>query len=921
MEWKDVKDVGCAPRWFVLPASYSEALSYGDQLGRICYALAQLVENNNNLPEYLQNLIEQYIQGDEIGEIVNQIISNYILNPKYPPNDLTPAVGDGSADDTVAVQGCIDYVHSLGGGAIYFPYGAYLVQPLTMYDNVSFIGFGRYNSKIVLKGGAQKALINGNCNNVSFSGLTLDGNSSVQVNDDINVVELTGHNYGFTDCYIKDGFELLNITGNNGIMTVAGCHFGQAVTHALDISGSLEVNLGSSTFQGLSAVYGVSLIKTAANNGIYNFTCNGVIPITCEVSGNYNRFDFVAPSSKQGYSDTGEYNSYNIVGKIVWNKLDDTFRTDADQINLQTRTGQIVATEDLLLEGHDFTQQAKGDMDINVTSAYDLSANDIVVKSGSTYSETVTGAATKSAASLTENVTGAVNRTAGAVTENVASKTITATGNVSLTAEDVNEMVNKKEIEFEQKFFNLSFPDKKFNLYYANLNFLNVMDYGAVGDGTTDDSTVFNQLLATGNNIFIPAGSYNVPSLNAQGYSGMIYCAGSIVNNVQFDNFHGHIIGGTWKKVTIANSSNYCTLESMTMEGGTEQGLYVNSCNGLKVLDCRVTGCKNTFQIVESDYCHVENCYVTMNSTETEDYHAMQFYYCDYGSMINCRAENATWFYFSVFNSNYCTLTNCISRNSLHEGINLENANNCVVNGCVCTWDGTTSNDYGICIFGNSGVPANLNMISNCIVNNSAQSGIAIDGSAQSNIAISNILGNVNVKNVIRLYAMTSAQLEGYSGRPANNYFLNNMIVAGKYTAGFFQEINPLGVNQVMGNGCDKFLPAGSYTTAVFANNYPSGTHPTTITAQQSTAEVSEAFIQYVSSNWAFIQCNVTMESKGELTLNIPVNTSSIGICLAYTQTGIVNGLPSNATIHYNSIAQGAANIRAFLHFNNIVVK
>ena len=193
--WNVVKTAICA-KWLVLPTVYSEALSYGEQLDKFCYQLNKLIENNNILPDYISEVIEKYISSGAIGEVVRDILANYILNVKYPPDGITPAVGDGSADDTEAIQGCNDYA-SANGGVVYFPYGSYLTQSITMKDNVSLFGFDRYSTKIVLKGGATKPLISGSATDFSIMNLTLDGNSGIQVND-VNVITLIS-SYVFND--------------------------------------------------------------------------------------------------------------------------------------------------------------------------------------------------------------------------------------------------------------------------------------------------------------------------------------------------------------------------------------------------------------------------------------------------------------------------------------------------------------------------------------------------------------------------------------------------------------------------------------------------------------------------------------------------------------------------------------------------
>ena len=107
LNWNNVKPACCA-KWLVLPTVYSDALSYGEQLDKFCYQLNKLIENNNILPDFIAGMIKEYIESGAIGEVVRDILADYILNVKYPPKGIKPAVGDGSADDTEAIQGCIE---------------------------------------------------------------------------------------------------------------------------------------------------------------------------------------------------------------------------------------------------------------------------------------------------------------------------------------------------------------------------------------------------------------------------------------------------------------------------------------------------------------------------------------------------------------------------------------------------------------------------------------------------------------------------------------------------------------------------------------------------------------------------------------------------------------------------------------------
>lgn len=60
------------------------------------------------------------------------------------------AVGDGVADDTVAIQAAINAVFAAGGGTVYFPSGTYLVSTIAL-------AWGSASTSIVFKGAGQNA--------------------------------------------------------------------------------------------------------------------------------------------------------------------------------------------------------------------------------------------------------------------------------------------------------------------------------------------------------------------------------------------------------------------------------------------------------------------------------------------------------------------------------------------------------------------------------------------------------------------------------------------------------------------------------------------------------------------------------------------------------------------------------------------
>jgi lysophospholipase L1-like esterase len=319
-DFTNVDPVKCCA-WLVLPTVYDESLSYGEQLNKFCKALNELIENNNNLPGYVAEMIQNYITSGAIDEVVRNILANYILNVKYPPKGITPAVGDGSADDTDAIQGCIDYAFNQGGGCVYFPYGKYLSRSLTLRSGVSLVGFDRYSTRIVQRGGDTKPLVSGeNVQNVQINNLTLDGNNEVQT-DELDVVNVLGKDCLFTNLIIKSGYQCLVYNGLGGSLQVDNVDFGGAVRKVAVIMGKDIVQFNNVKFNNLSKVQGECVLDVTSNTGVYNFTSTALSPVCLKCSGSRNTFIFKCENSTINFEDWGENNNYNVLGYEIKEQL------------------------------------------------------------------------------------------------------------------------------------------------------------------------------------------------------------------------------------------------------------------------------------------------------------------------------------------------------------------------------------------------------------------------------------------------------------------------------------------------------------------------------------------------------------------------------------------------------------------------
>lgn len=300
----------------ILPLVYDDSLSYYEVLCKVTSALNDVITNVNNLPEYIAELIEQFITSGAIDEVVREILANYILNVKYPPKGITPAVGDGTADDSAAIQGCIDYAAQNGYGAVYFPYGKYLTSPITLKSNVGLYGFDRYSTSIICKGGASAPLFSGNVENVSFANLTLDGNDGFQVND-IDLINATVNNMLLVNLIFSDASRHLVIAGNGGHLQIDNIVFNDCVINAATISGNIDVQAKTILFNRVSQIRGTCAVQIDSSGGVYDFISKATVPVGMIITGNNNTVNASIDNAVTPYNDTGVGNNIVINGKSV----------------------------------------------------------------------------------------------------------------------------------------------------------------------------------------------------------------------------------------------------------------------------------------------------------------------------------------------------------------------------------------------------------------------------------------------------------------------------------------------------------------------------------------------------------------------------------------------------------------------------
>lgn len=535
----------------ILPLVYDDSLSYYEVLAKVVQRLNMLVENNNNIPQYLKDLIKEYVTSGKISEVVSEIIANFILNVKYPPVGVKPAVGDGTEDDTEAIQSCIDYA-AKNGGAVYLPYGSYLTQSLTIKDGVSLFGFDRYSTKLVLKSGAENALISGNATGFSIAKLTLDSNVGVQVNN-VNVIDVTGGDALLENLIVEDGYTLINLIGTGGHLQMDNIVFGNAINKCLRVSGDIDVEATNMVFNNLSAVGGDCVVQIDTDRGYYEFKSSALCDKCLVVNSNDNSIKCMIDGATTPVTDNGLRNNIEVVGKSVksfysgseekevnggYSKhIGGAYTKGVDGNSTESYNGEYskvvtgVTAEtyknDRTVAQENVTETAKKKV-VNATSV-EVSAGENVDISGKNAvnvvsetvvnieAESVTANATKYEVTATETV-----NIECANTVNVEGETVNIAGK-DVVLNSVNPVTYKEPSNVDRYFDGVPMKDPSGNEYRVlvkkdgDTQYYNVKDYGAKGNGVADDTVAIQKCFDTamkmgGGKVIIPSGTYLISS-------------------------------------------------------------------------------------------------------------------------------------------------------------------------------------------------------------------------------------------------------------------------------------------------------------------------------------------------------------------------------------------------------------------------
>jgi hypothetical protein len=153
------------------------------------------------------------------------------------------AAGDGTTDDTVAIQGAIDAAETAGGGTVYFPAGIYkLTNTVNLKANVRLQGAGRRVTYLKQFTNSKKCLAQSNTSYYNdMSDISFTVNAGVT---GATLVQLEGGSTNIQNCNFVGAATGLVVSATYYV-NLWGCEFGYQTSRGIQFSGSGGANSNS----------------------------------------------------------------------------------------------------------------------------------------------------------------------------------------------------------------------------------------------------------------------------------------------------------------------------------------------------------------------------------------------------------------------------------------------------------------------------------------------------------------------------------------------------------------------------------------------------------------------------------------------------------------------------------------------------
>lgn len=367
---------------------------------------------------------------------------------------------------------------------------------------------------------------------------------------------------------------------------------------------------------------------------------------------------------------------------------------------------------------------------------------------------------------------------------------------------------------------------------------VSVKDFGAVGDGTTDDTAAITDALSSGSVVYFPAGAYLFSSLTIPaGSKGILGNSSATVtllashiarsandNIVYYSGSGGLSIDGVTLDLQYSefsdtygiriNSASDVSIRHFAIIGTAKYGIYITDCENVTVDQWSAIGNTGGFESAcfalsgtqSNKAIHVRNGRV---SGTFDNAAGMNGCYESSIRFNRCEGTGTTGFSFSLNKCFHSDISHNYSKNSENEAFQLTDTRYCTIALNHAEWDNSSGDDFGISIDGTAvgGFTLRFNKVIGNTIRNSYKSGLACANYGQYNLLADNVLYDAGVRfgdAAITCYVSDYASATSYG-----NSFLNNVAINEAGSVDYF-------VRETTGGG-SMSIDSNNYNGNIFA--------------------------------------------------------------------------------------------------------
>lgn len=571
----------------ILPLVYDDSLSYYEVLAKVVEKINILINNNNNIPAYVKQVFNEFVQSGELEKLVKQILDrqDIVVNVKYPPEGVTAAHGDGATNDTAAFNSCIAYGVK-NGIPVYIPAGTYMLDAITINGNVQIFGTPKTNLYLNVKpeAGAMFTIEGGN---VGFFNLTAYGQHSKQPSDTtflyVNGQTANVEVRNLTVSQFKRGFELIGTKSFKADSCIFVNNGMNAITTS---SNAYKVTIDNCHFEGLTERNATTYIVSNSNGlRLMNaeFLAGANVGINYvdsrDVFIHYYKSNIETPVTGTGVNPIIIENN----GKIKY-ALDDDIAANVANLDLTTSGNIMLETNYMTLNAANITETITGDK----------------VSQAANRSDTVSGTATLGAAAVEVQTTqGENHEVAGQFSVNAGSYKMldvvrrTASGDINVADEapfidnagNNKALLVKGETDINTAINNLEQSDIALD---GKITKLNSALIAAANENVVNTTTIVKSSTQIGDANGVIELPVSIPVSGNVGTMVFVSISGSIKFSdvTTVDNYTGNVkLTHVWNgsKIQVGGGSFACTKYGQFNQALDTSIGYFNVCGFIKM--------------------------------------------------------------------------------------------------------------------------------------------------------------------------------------------------------------------------------------------------------------------------------------------------------------------------------------------------